>query len=98
VEKITKESRCFIHGFTMPEEMESKPLLIAALAIATAPWRETDDLYPPPPEGKNWNEHSERGNIEEEMHYLHIHPNKGLGRKNDPPLAACIPIPPWPLE
>jgi hypothetical protein len=26
------------------------------------------------------------------MHYLHIHPDKGLGRKNDPSLAAHIPI------
>jgi hypothetical protein len=74
-------------------ETESKPLL-ASPAIATAPARETADFFPPSPEEKDWNEHPERGNIEEEMRYLHIHPNKGLGRKNDPSLAACIPIPP----
>jgi hypothetical protein len=32
------------------------------------------------------------------MHYLHICPDKGLGRKSDHSLAAHIPIPPWPHE
>jgi hypothetical protein len=42
MEKITKESkRCFSHGFTVPEETESKPPLLAVLAIAKAPPRET---------------------------------------------------------
>jgi hypothetical protein len=27
------------------------------------------------------------------MPYLHIRPGNGLGRKNDPSLVACIPIP-----
>jgi hypothetical protein len=83
--------------FIVPEKTESTPLL-AVLAIAKSPPGETVGLFPPPPEKEDWNEHSKRGNIEEEMHYLHIHPNKGLGRKNDPSLAACIPIPPWPHE
>jgi hypothetical protein len=74
------------------EETKSK-LLLAAPAIATAPPRETADCFPPPPEEKDWNEHPERGNIEEEMRYLHIHPDKVLGRKNDPTLAAHIPKP-----
>jgi hypothetical protein len=95
MEKITKESkRCFSHGFTVPVETESKLLPLAAPAIAMAPPREIDDLYPPPPEDKDWDEHPEMGNIEEEVHYLYIHPDKGLERKNDPSLAACIPIPP----
>jgi hypothetical protein len=99
MEKMTKESKkCFSYGFTMPEETKSTLLLLAALAIAMAPLRETDDFYLPPPENEDWDEHLEKGNIEEEMHYLHIHPNKGLERKNDPPLAACIPIPPWAHE
>jgi hypothetical protein len=38
------------------------------------------------------------GSIEEEMSYLHICPNKGLAKKNDPPIPAHIPIPPWPHE
>jgi hypothetical protein len=85
MEKITKESkRCFSHGFTVPEETESKLPPLTVPAIATAPPRETDDLFPPPPEEEDWNEHPERGNIEEEMHYLHIRPDKGLERKNDP--------------
>jgi hypothetical protein len=29
------------------------------------------------------------------MRYLHIHPDKSLGRKNDPSLVTHIPIPPW---
>jgi hypothetical protein len=62
------------------------------------PTRETADLYSPLPEDKDWDEYPERGNIEEEMLYLHIHPDKGLGRKNDPPLAAHIPFPPQPHE
>jgi hypothetical protein len=32
------------------------------------------------------------------MHDLHICPDKGLGKKNDPSLAARIPIPPQPHE
>jgi hypothetical protein len=63
-----------------------------------APPRETADLYPPLPEDKEWEEHSDRVNIEEEMRYLHISPNKGWERKNDPSLAARIPIPPRPHE
>jgi hypothetical protein len=82
----------------VPEETESKPPLLAALAIATAPPRETADLWPPLPEDEKWKEHPYRVNIEEEMCYLHIRPDMGLGRKNDPPLAACIPIPPRPHE
>jgi hypothetical protein len=47
MEKITKESkRCFSHGFTVPEETESKSLPLAAPAIATAPPREIDDFIP----------------------------------------------------
>jgi hypothetical protein len=66
--KITKESKmCFSHGFIVPEETESKPPPHAILAIAMAPPRETADYFPPPPEEENWNEHPERGNIEEEM-------------------------------
>jgi hypothetical protein len=97
--KITEESKqCFSHGFIVLEETESKLLLLVAPAIAKAPLREIDDLYAPPPEDEDWNEHHERGNIEEEMHYLHICPKKGLERKNDLPLAAHIPIPSWPHE
>jgi hypothetical protein len=98
--KITKESKkCFSHGFTELEESKSRPLLLAAPAIAKAPLRETADLYPPPtPEDEDWNEHPEMGSIEEEMSYLHICPNKGLAKKNDPPIPAHIPIPPWPHE
>jgi hypothetical protein len=82
MEKITKESkRCFSHGFTLPEEIECK-LPLAAPAIAMAPPRETAGFFPPPPEEEDWNEHPERGNIEEEMLYLHMCPYKGLGRKN----------------
>jgi hypothetical protein len=67
MEKITKESkRYFSHGFTVLEETESK-LLLAAQAIAKVPLRETADFFPPPPEEEDWNEHPERGNIEEEM-------------------------------
>jgi hypothetical protein len=58
-----------------------------------APLRETADLYPPLPEDEDWNTYPKMGNIEKEMHYLHICPDKGLGRKNDPSLAARIPIP-----
>jgi hypothetical protein len=97
VEKITKESKMrFSHGFTVLEETESKPPL-AAPPIATAPPRETSDLYPPPEE-EDWDKYPEMGNIKEEMHYLHIRPDKGLERKNDPPLVACIPIPPRPHQ
>jgi hypothetical protein len=97
--KITKQSkRCFSHGFTVPEETESKPPPLAALAIAMAPLRETADLYPPSPEDEDWDKYPKMGNIEEEMHYLHICPDRGLERKNDPPLAALIPIPPRPHE
>jgi hypothetical protein len=71
---------------------------LAAPAIALAPPREIDDLYLPLPENEDWDKYPEMGNIEEEMHYLHIHPDKGLERKNDPPLAARIPIPPQPHE
>jgi hypothetical protein len=96
MEKITKESKkCFSYGFTMLEETDSKLPLLAVLTIAKVPLRETADLYPPPPENEDWDKYPEMGNIEEEMHYLHIHPDKGLERKNDPPLAAHIPIPPW---
>jgi hypothetical protein len=49
-------------------------------------------------EEKDWDKYPEMGNIKEEMYCLHILPNKGLGRKNDPPLAACIPIPSQPHE
>jgi hypothetical protein len=95
--KITKESkRCFSHGFIVPEEAESKLPPLAAPAIATAPPREIDDLYPTPPEEEDWDKYPDMGNIEEEMYDLHICPAKGLGRKNDPPLASHIPIPPWP--
>jgi hypothetical protein len=35
MEKITKENkRCFTYGFTVPEDTESKPLLLAVPAIA----------------------------------------------------------------
>jgi hypothetical protein len=99
MEKINKESkRCFNHGFTVSEETENKPLSLVAPAIAMAPPRETDDLCPPPPEDKDWNEHPERRNIKEEMSNLHMRPDKSLGRKNDTSLAARIPIPPWPHE
>jgi hypothetical protein len=78
MENITKESkRCFSCGFTVLEETEIKPPPLAAPAIATAPPRETADFFPPPPEEEDWNEHPDRGNNEEEMRYLHIHPNKG---------------------
>jgi hypothetical protein len=99
MEKITKESkRCFNHGFSVQEETESKLLLLAVLATAKTSPRETADFYSPLPENEDWDEHPERGNIKEEIHYLHICPKKGLERKNDPPIAACIPIPPWPHE
>jgi hypothetical protein len=99
MEKITKEGKkCFSHGFTVPEEPKSKPPPLALLVIVTAPLIETADLYPPLPENKEWEEHPNRVNIEEEMRYLHIHPDKDFGRKNDPPLAARIPIPPQPHE
>jgi 5-deoxy-D-glucuronate isomerase len=82
MEKITKESkRCFSHGFTVLEETKSKLLLLAVLATAMAPPRETADFFPPPPEEEDWHEHPEMGNIEEEIHYLRIHPNKGFGKK-----------------
>jgi hypothetical protein len=66
----------------MLEKNESKLALpFAAPAIATAPPRETADLYHLPPEDEDWNEHPEMGNIKEEMHYLHIRPDKGLGKR-----------------
>jgi hypothetical protein len=78
MEKITKESKqCFSHGFTVLEETENKLSLLAVLAIAL----ETADLYSPPSEEEEWEEHPEMVNIKEEMRYLHIHPEKGLGRK-----------------
>jgi hypothetical protein len=83
MEKVSEESeRCFSHGFTALEETESKPPLFVAPAIAMAPPRETDGLYPPPPKDKDWDEHLETGSTKEKMCYLHIHPDKGLGRKN----------------
>jgi hypothetical protein len=58
MEKITKErKRCFSHGFTVQQETESKPPLLTALAIATAPPRETADFFLPPAEEEDWNEH-----------------------------------------
>jgi hypothetical protein len=97
--KITEKSKhCFSHGFTVLEETESKLPLLVVPAIAMAPLSETADLYSPLPEGKEWEEHPEMGNIEEEMHYLHIRPNKGLGRKNDPSFVARISMPPQPHE
>jgi hypothetical protein len=66
----------------VPEETKSKPLLLAAPAIAMAPLRETANLYPPPPEDEDWDKYPEMENIKEEMHYLRICPNKILGRKN----------------
>jgi hypothetical protein len=79
----------------MPGETKSKRLLpLAVQAIVMAPPIETAKLYPPVPENKEWEKHPDRVNIEEEMCYFHIRPDKGLGRKNDPPLAARIPIPP----
>jgi hypothetical protein len=94
IEKITTESkRCFSHGFTVLEETESKPPPLTALTIATAPPRETADLYPPPPEDEDWDKYSEVGDIEEEMCYVHIHPDKGLGRKNNSPLMLTFPSP-----
>jgi hypothetical protein len=54
MEKVNKESKmCFSHGFTVPEQTESKPLPLVVSAIARAPLRETDDHYPPPPEDKD---------------------------------------------
>jgi hypothetical protein len=51
MEKITKESKwCFSHGFSVPEENKSKPPMLSAPAIATAPPREFADLFPPHPE------------------------------------------------
>jgi hypothetical protein len=95
MKKITKKSKkCFSYGFTVPDETKNKLLLLAVSAIAMALPRETADLYSPLPEDEDWDKYPKMGNIEEEMHYLHICPDKGLGRKNDPPLAARIPIPP----
>jgi hypothetical protein len=51
MEKITKESKkCFSYSFTTLEENKSKLPQLAALAFATAPLRETADLYPPSPQ------------------------------------------------
>jgi hypothetical protein len=74
----------------VPEETKTKQPPLAA--IATAPLRETD-LYPPLPEDEEWEEHPNRVNTEEEMHYIHIHPDKGLGRKNNSPLMLTFPSP-----
>jgi hypothetical protein len=60
--------------------------------------RETADFYSPVSMDEEWEEHPDRVNIEEDINYLLICPKKGIGRKNDPPLAAHIPIPPWPHE
>jgi hypothetical protein len=83
------------HGSIVLEETQSKlpPLIVPA--IARDPPGETDYLYCPPPEDKDWNEHPERRIIEEEMSYLHMHSDKSLGRKNDPSFVAHIPISPW---
>jgi hypothetical protein len=56
------------------EEIESKLPPLAVPAIAMAPATETADIFPLLPEEDNWNEQPERGNIEEEMRYLHICP------------------------
>jgi hypothetical protein len=86
MEEVTKESKsCFSHGFTVPEETKSKLALpLSAPAIVTAPLRETADPYPPLPEDEDWDEYSEMGNIEGEIHYLHIYPDKGVRPRGDP--------------
>jgi hypothetical protein len=99
MEKTNKESkRYFSHGFTVLEETERKTYQLVAQTVATAPPREIDDLYPPTSEDEDWDKYPEMGNIEEEMHYLHIRPEKVWERRNDPLLGACIPIPTWPHE
>jgi hypothetical protein len=48
----------------MPEETKSKPLPLAAVAIAMTPLRETADFYPPPSVEEDWDKYPEMGNIE----------------------------------
>jgi hypothetical protein len=72
--KISEGSKwCFSHCFTVPEETESKLPLLATLAITMASPRKC--FFPPFPE-EDWNEHHEKGNIGEEMRYLHIRPKR----------------------
>jgi hypothetical protein len=59
------------------QETISKLPPLAVSTIASAPPRETAILYPSPTEDEDWDKYPETGNIEEEIHYLHIHPKKG---------------------